>query len=116
MTEKFDITGIGNACMDIVADCDMDFLEKNGVKKSHCTYVDTKSLDAMIASIGKVQIVPGGSAANTVHVISALGGKSAFLGKIGDDKTGTDFYDAMTAEGILCRLAVTKGLPSTRVL
>ena len=41
-----------------------------------------------------------GSATNTIKVITKLGGKTAFIGNVGDDKAGADFKQNITNYGI----------------
>lgn len=103
---KFDITGIGNACMDIVADCDMDFMARHNVHKSHCIYVDFPSLQKLKSELVNPQLIAGGAAANTVYVFQCLGGKTAFLGKIAEDVEGRAFEKSMTDIGISAYLKV----------
>ncbi len=105
---KFDITGIGNACMDIVADCDMDFMARHNVHKSHCIYVDLPSLQKMKSELVNPKLIAGGSAANTVYVFQCLGGNTAFLGKIAEDIEGRTFETSMTSIGIETALSVSK--------
>ncbi len=115
---QFDITGIGNACMDIVADCDMDFMARHGVHKSHCIYVDFPSLQKLKSELKNPELIAGGAAANTVYVFQRLGGKAAFLGKIAEDMEGRAFEKSMTDIGITTRLNIDneKGVGSTQVV
>ena len=104
--KKFDITGIGNACMDIVADCDMDFMARHKVHKSHCIYVDFPSLQNLKSELQNPELIAGGAAANTVYVFQSLGGKAAFLGKIAEDMEGRAFQKSMEDIGITTHLKV----------
>jgi len=114
----FDLTGIGNACMDIVADCSFDFLNRHNVRKSHCVYVDLPDLEKLKAELVRPEWVAGGAAANTIYTFQNLGGRTAFLGKIADDPEGRAFEKSMTDIGIETRLQVeTAGnIGSTQVI
>lgn len=86
------IVGIGSALVDILIHESDDFLEKAGVPKGGMIYVDSSTIDQLIAETGqKPHIVPGGSACNTIVGIGQLGGKTRFIGKLGDDDFGKLF-------------------------
>ena len=110
MTEKrdflFEIAGIGNACVDFVADCDLDFLTRHTAEKSHCVYLDKDAVEKVKAELVAPELIPGGAAANTIYAFQALGGKAAFLGKIAKDLEGRLFERSMMDIGIETRLAI----------
>lgn len=105
--KDFDLAGIGNACMDIVAQVDYDFIARHNVHKSHCIYIGFDELQQVKQEID-YRLIPGGSVANTVHCFHALGGKAAFLGKIAQDAEGMEFRAAMKDTGIHTCLAVSQ--------
>ena len=51
------------------------------------------------ASVRK-RMVAGGSASNTITTISQLGGKTAFIGKIGNDEVGNFYREDMIKNGV----------------
>lgn len=116
--KTYDVTGIGNACMDIVANCDMDFMARHKVHKSHCIYVDFNSLQNLKSELSEYELIAGGAAANTIYVFQSLGGKGAFLGKIAEDVEGRTFEKSMTDIGIktLLNIAAEKEIGSTQVV
>ena len=80
------IIGIGNALTDILAVVEDDsLLKKYNLPKGSMNWVDSETASTIWNEIKgkKVQIVPGGSAANTISSASILGMKSAFIGKVG---------------------------------
>lgn len=97
---SFDFCGIGNACIDIVARVDDAFLDRWHLTKSICTYLPLERADAMEAALPAPDYIPGGCAANTAAVISALGGKAAFIGRIAADRIGEMFLRDMAARNI----------------
>lgn len=105
-SKEFDLTGIGNACMDIVANCDMDFISRHHVDKSHCIYVDFPSLQNLKSELVSPELIAGGAAANTIYVFQCLGGQTAFLGKIAEDMEGRAFQKSMEDIGIATYLNV----------
>lgn len=104
--KKFHLTGIGNACMDIVANCDMDFIARHNVNKSHCIYVDFPSLQKLKSELVEPELIAGGAAANTIYVFQRLGGQTAFLGKIAEDMEGRAFQKSMEDIGVSTHLNV----------
>ncbi|HEU4838668.1 MAG TPA: adenosine kinase [Micavibrio sp.] len=97
---SFDFCGIGNACIDIVARVDEAFLDRWKLTKSICTYLPLERADAMEAALPAPDYIPGGCGANTAAVISALGGKSAFIGRVAADRIGEMFLRDMAARNI----------------
>ncbi len=90
------ITGMGSALVDLFADISDAQLAELGSPKASSTLVSahrTKEL-AEFASIHTR--LPGGSAANTIAGIAALGVPTGFIGKIGNDEMGRFFADAFT--------------------
>ena len=100
MQKKFDIAGIGNACMDVVAFVDDDLLEKFGMKKGVCTYIDLPTAHRLYATLKNPQHIPGGCAANTAACLVSLGGSAAMLGRVAGDDIGQEIVARMTDAGI----------------
>ena len=101
MTQIF--TAIGNACTDLVAKVDDDFLVKHNIRKFHCTHL-TSAADLQIIKddLPSFQSIAGGAGANVAHVISALGGESHFISKIAADPEGLNFQKYMEENGVTC--------------
>lgn len=107
-------TAIGNACIDLMAAVDDDFLIRNDIPKGLCRFVDDIALLNMIKSgMGKYQPIPGGAGANVAHVMSALGHESHFISKIGADAEGTAFHNHMEENGVTCHFPSTMPHRST---
>ena len=53
--------------------------------------IDPPTADRLYAAMGPGVEASGGSAANTVAGIAALGGKAAYIGKVADDQLGDVF-------------------------
>ena len=91
MTIQFDVLGIGNILMDIIAPVSYDFLKKEGIEKASMSLIGEERASVLTSSLlsqGKVQEIAGGSAANTLFGLNALGLRSAFIGKVKNDKIG----------------------------
>lgn len=99
---EFDVVGIGNALVDIEVRVEDDFIESLGVVKGGMTLssVDDQKriLQAVTAKPKKVS--SGGSAANTVHGIGAMGAKGYYLGRVADDDFGRHYTEDMRTCGV----------------
>lgn len=111
---SFDVVAIGNAIVDILAQADDAFIESIGVPKGSMQLMfSPEEADALYAKMGPGREVSGGSAANTVAGIAALGGKSAFIGQVADDQLGAVFAHDIRAAGVHFDTAVRPGQPTT---
>lgn len=113
----FDFCGIGNACVDIVSRIDDAFLDHWQFPKSICTYLPLARADALEAALPAPDYIPGGCGANTASIVSALGGRSAFIGRVAADKIGERFLQDMAARNIhyTGKPDTTPGAGSTRI-
>jgi sugar/nucleoside kinase (ribokinase family) len=95
------VTGVGSALMDILAHADDAFLQRVGAMKGGMTYVDKTVIDQTIDLMPVApQVVPGGSACNTVVGIGRLGGKARFVGKCGNGPMGRRFREDLAKQGV----------------
>ena len=88
---NFDLICVGNAIVDIVVNVEDSFLTKFDLIKGSMKLVSNQEFSDILMEIKDYQTVSGGSAANTAVGFSSFGGKSAFIGKVGNDKFGNDF-------------------------
>jgi len=101
MTEKtVDVLAIGNAIVDVIGDADDRFLEANGLAKGGMRLIDADEARRLYAAMGPGRELSGGSAANTVAGLAALGLKTAFIGQLGDDELGQIFAHDIRALGV----------------
>ena len=97
------ILGIGNALTDILALLPDDtFLQEFHLPKGSMQHVDMETGDKIWQTLKPmgVQLVAGGSAANTVTGTAIFGMKSGFIGKVGDDDLGHLFKSDQAQYGI----------------
>lgn len=95
MTKKFDLAGIGNACMDIVAGVDDGLLPRFGLTKGICTGIDLQTAGKIYAALENPAYVPGGCAANTAACMASLGNTVALLGRAANDPLGDQIVAGM---------------------
>jgi len=100
-TNPLEVLTIGNAITDILVRVDDKFLEKEGLTKSIMHLVDGERAEYLLKIAPKErQQISGGSAANTAAGIVALGGKSAFVGKVADDEIGRFYSSDLRSVGV----------------
>lgn len=97
---QYDVVGIGNAIVDIIAESDDITLDKLDLQKGSMTLVDEARMNELYARMGTTQESSGGSAANTLAGIAQLGAKCGFIGKVKDDQFGRVFRHDMIAVGV----------------
>ena len=101
MTEPtYDILGIGNAIVDVVASTQESFLSRHDMHKGAMTLIDAATADAIYAAMPPGQESSGGSAANTCAVAASLGSRVAYIGKVADDPLGGVFRHDINAIGV----------------
>jgi sugar/nucleoside kinase (ribokinase family) len=97
---RFDVLGIGNAIVDVIARAEEDFLLQHGMTKGAMTLIDEERAERIYQAMGPAVEVSGGSAANTIVGIASLGARTAFVGKIRDDALGGVFAHDIRAVGV----------------
>ena len=90
---QHDVTGIGNAIVDILAFADDSFLTERAIEKGSMRLIDEAEADALTKAIGVSKTISGGSAANTVVGIASFGLKAGFIGNILDNNLPADYVD-----------------------
>src|SRR3982751_5507881 len=92
MTEtRLDVLAIGNAIVDIIADCDDAFLAREGLTKGMMRLIDADEATRLYDHMGPAREISGGSAGNTAAGGAALGGKAGFIGHGAPAQLG-EFY------------------------
>jgi len=114
---KFDVVGIGNAIVDIIARCDEAFLSNHGMEKGFMQLISAEQADTLYGDVGTAIEQSGGSAANTCAGIASFGGKCAFIGLVAGDQFGDVFAHDIRAIGVAYDTPSSDaGLPTARCL
>lgn len=114
---RFDVTAIGNAIVDVIAKADDSLLVEHNLPKGGMSLIDTETAQRLYTVMGPGHEASGGSAANTVAGIAALGGRAAYIGKIADDQLGEVFTHDIRAVGVTYDTPrLSGGLPTARSL
>lgn len=113
----FDVVGIGNAIVDVLAKADDAFLAGNRLTKGAMTLIDAARAELLYASMGPAIECSGGSAANTMVGIASLGGRAGYIGKVALDQLGDVFrHDIRSAGVTFATPAAKSGPPTARCL
>lgn len=97
---RFDVVGIGNAIVDVIAQADDAFLTRNGLRKGEMRLIDADQAEAIYAQMGPGLEMSGGCAGNTLAGIASLGGRGAFIGKVANDQLGKVYRHDIRAAGV----------------
>lgn len=118
MTEPtLDIVAIGNAIVDVLAKADDAFIASHALTKGGMQLIDAETAEALYANMGAGVEISGGSAANTLAGMAALGCKCGFIGQVRKDQLGDVFAHDIRALGIrFTTQARTEEPPTARCL
>ena len=108
---------IGDAVVDVIATADDEFLEREGLVKGSMQVLDADGATRLYAQMRQARETSGGSAANTMAGVAALGGRAGFVGQVADDQLGEIFTHDIRALGVeFLTPARSGGAPTGRCL
>jgi sugar/nucleoside kinase (ribokinase family) len=110
---RFDVLGIGNAIVDVIARTEDDFLIGHNMRKGSMQLIDEAQAARIYDAMGPAVEVSGGSAANTIVGAAGLGARAAFIGKVKDDELGRVFAHDIRAAGVSFATPPASAGPST---
>ncbi|HKK86729.1 MAG TPA: adenosine kinase [Roseovarius sp.] len=116
--KKYQAVGIGNAVVDVISQADDHFLTRMGIDKGVMQLVEQERGEFLLDQMQDRTQMPGGSVANTIAGLGALGLTTGFIGRVHDDELGHYYANAMTDEGIdFVNTPVPNGeLPTSRCM
>jgi len=97
---RLDVTAVGNALVDVLARTTDAEIDRLGLIKGSMALIDLLQSTTVYEAMGSTVEVSGGSAANTVAGVAALGARAGYIGKVADDQFGTVFLHDITATGV----------------
>jgi sugar/nucleoside kinase (ribokinase family) len=106
-----DVVAIGNALVDVLASAHDADLERLGLVKGTMALVDLEQSETIYATMGPTVEASGGSAANTMAGVAALGGRAAFIGRVADDPLGQAFTHDIRSIGVAFQPTPTPAVP-----
>lgn len=110
---KFDVLTVGNAIVDIIANCEEAFLTDNAINKGAMNLVDAERAELLYSRMGPALEASGGSAGNTAAGVASFGGKAAYFGKVSADQLGDIFAHDIRAQGVYFATKPLEGFPPT---
>jgi sugar/nucleoside kinase (ribokinase family) len=110
---RYDVLGIGNAIVDVIARTEDDFLVAHGMHKGTMALIDQARAEKIYQAMGPAVESSGGSAANTIVGVASYGGHAAFVGKVKDDELGRAFTHDIRAARVAFDTKPASDGPST---
>ncbi len=111
--KTYDVVGIGNAIVDMLANVKEEFIEIHKLQKGSMKLVDEIESKKICKAIEIVEKNSGGSVANTIAGLASLGSKVAFIGKVKEDEQGHAFEESLKRIGVTFNTKKSKDGPST---
>jgi sugar/nucleoside kinase (ribokinase family) len=109
----YDVLGIGNAIVDILARTDEAFLTQQGMAKGGMSLIDEARAAAIYKAMGPAVEISGGSAANTIVGVADFGARGAFVGKVKSDQLGGVFSHDIRAAKVAFETKAASDGPAT---
>ena len=113
MTARHHVLAIGNALVDVITAAPPEFLADRGIAKGSMRLIAADEAETLYAAMGPGREISGGSAANTVAGMAALGARPAFVGRVAADQLGSVFAHDIRAAGVDFTTAPSAGGPPT---
>jgi sugar/nucleoside kinase (ribokinase family) len=96
---RYQVVGIGNAIVDVLAQAEDTFLDLMGITKGIMQLVERERAETLYAAMHERVEAAGGSVANTLAGLGRLGVSTAFIGRVRDDALGRFYAHSLTQEG-----------------
>ena len=112
-SRSLDILAIGDAIVDVIATCDDAFLTAHALPKGSMQLLTPDAAETLYRAMGSARETSGGSAANSMAGIAAMGGRAGFIGQVAADQLGTIFHHDMRALGVAFDTPAIAGGPPT---
>jgi sugar/nucleoside kinase (ribokinase family) len=113
VSASVDVTGVGNAIVDVLGQVSDAFLVENGLTKGTMALIDEARAAELYTRMGRCVEISGGSVANSMVGIASLGGRAAYVGKVRNDGLGESFTADIRKAGVLFETAPLASGPST---
>lgn len=110
---QYDVVGLGNAIVDVIAPVEDSFLAEWDIRKNGMTLIEEDRAEALTAAGKDALETSGGSGANTIAGIASFGGRAGYIGKVADDRLGDVFRRQMEEAGVPFPTAPLKDGPAT---
>jgi sugar/nucleoside kinase (ribokinase family) len=99
---SYRVLGVGHACMDLLIPVSEEFLKHVPGEKGGTQPIGIEQLNHLISlSHQQPHLATGGSSANAIKGLAALGEKCAFISNVGNDPLGEHFIQYMKNLGVI---------------
>ncbi len=102
------VTGIGNAMLDIITQDSNEVYRQLGLVKAAMSLIEEDQLATFYEAMGPTIQMSGGSVANSIAGVAALGGTCGYIGKVANDEFGERFTHDLRSMGVELDLAIAK--------
>ncbi|MEL6567309.1 MAG: adenosine kinase [Pseudomonadota bacterium] len=109
---QFDVVGLGNAIVDVIAPVEDAFLNTWDIRKNGMTLIEEDRAETLTGAADG-QELSGGSGANTIAGVASFGGKAGYIGKVARDRLGEVFARETRAIGVEFNTAPLENGPAT---
>jgi sugar/nucleoside kinase (ribokinase family) len=110
---SYDVVAIGNAIVDVIAQTDHEFIAREQMTAGSMRLIDADFATALYERMGPGREVSGGSAANTLAGMAAMGARCGFIGQVANDQLGEVFIHDLRATGVDFAVPAREGEPPT---
>jgi sugar/nucleoside kinase (ribokinase family) len=98
--KKYDVVGVVQAIVDILAYVDQKFLDRHNLKKGTMNHISEERAEFFYDYLLSIKKASGGSASNTIAGLASFGAKTAIIGKVKDDELGAIFKRDIGMAGV----------------
>ena len=113
LPSRLDVVGLGNAIVDVVADATDGQLAELDLVKGAMTLIEADRSEFLYQHMGQAIEQSGGSCANTMAALAALGAKAGYVGRVKQDQLGAIFAHDIRATGVTFLNAPASDGPAT---
>ncbi len=114
---SLDVVGIGNAVVDVIGPAPVAAVAEADLAVGAMTLVDAERSDRLYGLMGPSVEMSGGSCANSMAAVAAMGGRAGFVGRVRDDQFGRIFAHDCAAVGVsFVNPPANDGPPTARCL
>jgi len=95
-----DVTGLGNAIVDVIAHAKDNEITRLGMQKGGMALIGAGRASSLYAQMAPALEMSGGSVANSMAGLASLGATGAYIGKVKSDQLGEVFAHDIRAAGV----------------
>jgi sugar/nucleoside kinase (ribokinase family) len=99
LAKTYDVLGLGNAIVDVLAPVSEEFVQTHQVVKNAMMLIDEARAQHLYNAFGERIEAAGGSVANSMAGLASFGGRGKFVGKVKQDRLGAAFAESLIANG-----------------